>query len=66
MKRAVEAAAISSGTLSGIVTAVLLVLFIAVCIWAYSSRRREQFDEAARLPLEESDKPAPEPTEEDK
>jgi cytochrome c oxidase cbb3-type subunit IV len=43
----------SSGTLSGVVTAILLVLFIGVCIWAYSSRRRKQFDEAARLPLEE-------------
>jgi cytochrome c oxidase cbb3-type subunit IV len=42
-----------SGTLSGIVTAILIVLFLGVCVWAYSSRRRKQFDEAARLPLEE-------------
>jgi cytochrome c oxidase cbb3-type subunit IV len=43
----------SSGTLSGIVTAILTVLFVGVWVWAYSARRRPQFDEAARLPLEE-------------
>ena len=47
----------TSGTLSGVVTAVLIVLFVGVCIWAYSSRRRAQFDEAARMPLEEGDAP---------
>ena len=48
----------SSGTLSGIVTGVLLVLFIGVCVWAYSARRRAQYDAAARVPLEE-DRPEP-------
>jgi cytochrome c oxidase cbb3-type subunit 4 len=43
----------SSGTLSGIVTSILLVLFLGVWVWAYSSRRKEQFNEAARMPLEE-------------
>ena len=43
----------SSGTLSGIVTAILLVLFVGVWVWAYSSRRQEQFSRAARMPLEE-------------
>jgi cytochrome c oxidase cbb3-type subunit 4 len=43
----------NSGTLSGIVTAILIVLFLGVWVWAYSSRRRAQFEEAARLPLEE-------------
>jgi cytochrome c oxidase cbb3-type subunit 4 len=43
----------TSGTLSGIVTAILIVLFIGTWVWAWSSRRREQFDAAARLPLEE-------------
>ena len=42
-----------SGTLSGIVTAILIVLFLGVWVWAYSSRRREQFDRAAQMPLEE-------------
>ena len=37
--------------MSGIVTAVLLVVFIAGWAWAWSPRRRPCFDEAARLPL---------------
>ena len=41
--------------LPGIATAVLLVLFIAVCVWAFSPRRKRDFDAAARLPL--SDEP---------
>ena len=39
--------------IAGIVTAILLVSFLAGCAWAYSSRRREEFEAAARLPLEE-------------
>ncbi len=36
-------------------TVALLILFIGIVIWAYSSRRKRGFDEAARLPLEEED-----------
>ena len=36
----------------GIVTAVLLAAFIAGTAWAFSARRRAEFDAAARLPLE--------------
>lgn len=39
----------------GIATAVLLVLFIAVCVWAFSPGRKRDFDAAARLPF--SDEP---------
>lgn len=39
--------------ISGIVTAVLLVLFIGGWIWAWSPARRSEFDDAARLPLED-------------
>ena len=35
----------------GIVTAIMLVLFIGVCIWAYSRKRRKDFEEAANLPF---------------
>lgn len=38
---------------SGIVTAILLVLFIAGWIWAWSPRRKRDFDAAARLPLDD-------------
>jgi cytochrome c oxidase cbb3-type subunit 4 len=36
----------------GLFTLVLMVLFIAVCIWAYSSARKADFEQASRLPLE--------------
>ena len=39
------------------VTVTLFVLFIALCVWAWSDRRREEFDAAARLPLEEDKRP---------
>ena len=38
--------------LSGIVTTVLMLLFLAGWAWAWSPRRTRDFDEAARLPLE--------------
>ena len=41
------------GTFRGIVTAVLLGLFVWLVVWAYSKSRRPAFDAAARLPLEE-------------
>ena len=40
--------------MSGIVTAVLLVVFIAGWAWAWSPRRKPAFDEAARLALSEN------------
>jgi cytochrome c oxidase cbb3-type subunit 4 len=40
-------------TFRGIVTGVLLVLFVALIVWAWSGKRRAQFDAAARLPLED-------------
>jgi len=30
----------------------MLVLFIAICRWAWSKKRKSDFDEAAKLPLE--------------
>jgi len=44
------------GILSGLVTALLLLAFIGGVAWAYSARRKRDFDEAARLPLEDEDK----------
>jgi cytochrome c oxidase cbb3-type subunit IV len=42
---------------SGIITAMLLVLFVVGGIWAYSPRRKQDFDEAARLPLDDDSRP---------
>jgi cytochrome c oxidase cbb3-type subunit 4 len=43
------------GTFRGVMTAILMLLFIALVFWAYSKRRNRDFDEAARLPLDEDD-----------
>jgi cytochrome c oxidase cbb3-type subunit 4 len=42
-----------SGHLSGVVTALLLLLFVGIVLWAWSGRRRAAYEAAARLPLEE-------------
>ena len=43
------------GTIRGIVTALLLVLFVWLVAWAWSRRRAPLFDAAARVPLEDED-----------
>jgi len=40
-----------AGTWRGIFTLVMLVLFVALCFWAWSSKRKADFDEAAQLPF---------------
>ncbi|MFO1504955.1 MAG: cbb3-type cytochrome c oxidase subunit 3 [Steroidobacteraceae bacterium] len=37
--------------ISGIITAVLMVLFIAGSIWVWRPERKPEFDAAARMPL---------------
>ena len=39
--------------LRSIVTVVSLVLFVGIVAWAWSKRRKADFDEAARLPFEQ-------------
>ena len=50
-----------AGLLRGIFTALMLVLFIGICFWAYSGKRKHVFDAAARLPLESDNEPPPGP-----
>jgi cytochrome c oxidase cbb3-type subunit 4 len=45
------------GTIRGIGTAVVFIAFISVVLWAYSSRRKSNFDEAANLPFADDPKP---------
>lgn len=47
----------SYGDFQGVITLVLMAIFIGIVIWAYSSKRKQQFDEAANLVFadEESD-----------
>ena len=42
-------------TFRGIVTGVLLVLFLWLIAWAWSKARKPAFDAAARAPLEDED-----------
>jgi cytochrome c oxidase cbb3-type subunit IV len=44
------------GTWHMVWTLLMMVAFIGVVYWAWSSRRRKDFDEAANLPLEEDKK----------
>lgn len=39
--------------ISGIFTALLLIIFLGLITWAWSARRRDDFAEAARLPLDD-------------
>ena len=36
-------------------TVVMLAIFIGIIIWAYSSKRKSAFDEAAHLPFEDNE-----------
>ena len=40
-----------AGTWRGIFTVIMFVLFVALCVWAWSSKRKADFDEAAQLPF---------------
>jgi cytochrome c oxidase cbb3-type subunit 4 len=37
--------------LRGLSTVFIMATFIGLCIWAYSSKRKKEFDEAANLPF---------------
>jgi cytochrome c oxidase cbb3-type subunit IV len=42
-------------TLRGIATLLALLAFLGVIWWAYSARRKRDFDEAANLPFADED-----------
>ena len=41
------------GIIQGIITIVVMFTFLGIFAWAYSSRRKDQFDEAANLVFED-------------
>ncbi|WXL24005.1 cbb3-type cytochrome c oxidase subunit 3 [Ectopseudomonas mendocina] len=49
---------IDIGTLRGIGTAMVFMAFTCVTLWAYSSKRKQAFDEAALLPFADETKHA--------
>ncbi|MCK5769541.1 cbb3-type cytochrome oxidase subunit 3 [Algiphilus sp.] len=40
---------------AGITTVLAMIGFGAICVWAYSKRKRADFEEASRLPLDDGD-----------
>jgi cytochrome c oxidase cbb3-type subunit 4 len=38
-------------------TVMVMITFIVIVIWAWSGKRKKDFDEAARLPLDDNPKP---------
>ena len=42
-------------TLRSIITVVAFTLFIGIVLWAYSSRNKAAFEQAAMLPFDEED-----------
>jgi cytochrome c oxidase cbb3-type subunit 4 len=47
-----------NGTLTGIATAVFVVVFIGIVWWAYSKGNKQRFEEDGNLPFIEDDTPA--------
>ncbi len=44
----------------GVLTIVLIIAFLGLVVWAWSSKRKETFDKLSQMPLEEDDGQAPE------
>ena len=47
---------IDINTLRGLATVFTTVAFLSICIWAYSSKRKADFKEAANLPFADEDR----------
>ncbi|MCL7463402.1 cbb3-type cytochrome c oxidase subunit 3 [Pseudomonas sp. NW5] len=50
------------GTLRGLGTAMVLIAFVGLLLWAFSGKRKKSFDDAANLPF--ADEPPSEKREE--
>jgi len=44
------------GVVRGVLTLVLMLLFVSLTIWAWGRSRKQTFDSMARMPLEEDEK----------
>lgn len=45
--------------ISGIISLILLLAFVAGTAWAYSSKRKNEFSDAANIPLENDEEVLP-------
>ena len=48
---------LTAGVLSGISTAILLLAFIGLCVWAFSPGQKRRWEESAELPFLGDDAP---------
>jgi cytochrome c oxidase cbb3-type subunit 4 len=46
---------VDNSLIQSIWTVVVVVLFVGIVIWAWSSKRKKDFDEAANIPFNEDD-----------
>ena len=42
-------------TIRGVLTVILMIAFLGLVIWAWSSKRKDTFDKLSQMPLEEDD-----------
>jgi cytochrome c oxidase cbb3-type subunit 4 len=45
------------GIVRGLLTAIILILFVGIGMWSFSRKRREDFDAASRMPLGDDTRP---------
>ena len=43
------------GSALGVITALLMVIFIGIVVWAYGFKRASDFDAVAQIPLDEKE-----------
>ena len=43
------------GPVQAIWTIVVMVIFIGITLWAWSSKRKDKFNEAARIPMDDDE-----------
>jgi cytochrome c oxidase cbb3-type subunit IV len=54
---------IDINVLRGLSTVMVMIGFIGICVWAYSSKRKEEFTQAALMPFADDDLPVTKNTE---
>jgi cytochrome c oxidase cbb3-type subunit 4 len=42
-------------TVRGISTIIVMIVFLGICLWAYSGSKKKDFDDAANLPFQDDD-----------
>ena len=49
-------ATVQGGVFLGVMTVIFLVFFVGWALWAYDPSRKDEMDEAARMPLDEGER----------